>query len=184
MSMKEAFDIYFEKVGNAAVFLRKKPFNEKLRHTGLFLTDTLDSEGYAEWKPVLQDRPADFAKAESRLGFKISEQIKEYVSTYWFLYLDGHFVTETGIISLSLNMITQDTDIAELLSVYFNYEDTNCLSEHNLLLIGGFCCIEGDDGYLVMADNETGEVTAVQPVDKKAVHLSGSIEELLKKMEL
>lgn len=29
MSMKEAFDTYFEKAANAAIFLRKKPYIEK-----------------------------------------------------------------------------------------------------------------------------------------------------------
>ena len=52
MSMKEAFDTYFEKAANAVIFLRKMPYIEKLSHTGLYLNDTLDNESYAEWTPV------------------------------------------------------------------------------------------------------------------------------------
>lgn len=183
MSMKEAFDTYFEKTANAVIFLRKKPYIEKLSHTGLYLNGTLDNEDYAEWKPVLQDKPVDFAKAESALGFRVSEQIREYLSVYWFLPLDGHFDSELGTIGVTLDMLVPDTDISELLAINFNFEDTNYLNEHNWLKIGG-CSIDGDDGWLVMADNETDKVLAVQPVDRKSVHLADSIEELLIKMEL
>lgn len=183
MSVKEAFGIYFEKAANAVIFLRKKPYIEKLSHTQLYLPETLDNEGYAEWKPVFQDKPADFAAAESALGFRVSEQIREYLSTYWFLPLDGHFSSEFGIIGLSLDMLVPDTDIAELFAVNFNFEDTNYIKEHNWLKIG-VCSIDGDDGWLVMADNDTDEVLAVQPLDRKTVHLADSIEELLIKMEL
>ena len=173
MSMKEAFDTYFEKAANAVIFLRKMPYIEKLSHTGLYLNDTLDNESYAEWTPVLQDKPVDFAKAESILGFRVSEQIREYLSVYWFLPLDGHFDSELGTIGVTLHMLVPDTDISELLAINFNFEDTNYLNS-----------IDGDDGWLVMADNETDKVLAVQPVDRKSVHLADSIEELLIKMEL
>lgn len=184
MSVKEAFDIYFAKLKNSADFLRKAPYTEKLGLTGLFLPDTLDAEVYAEWRPVLQDRPVDFEKAEKELGFAISGQIREYVSAYWFLGLNGHFETESASAGLCLDMITPLTGVEELLTLRFNYEDTNYLKEHNLFMIGGFCCIGGDDGYLVMVNNETDEVTAVQPIEKKTVHLADSVEELLLKMEL
>lgn len=164
-------------------FSEKSRISKKLSHTGLYLNGTLDNEDYAEWEPVLQDKPVDFAKAESALGFRVSEQIREYLSVYWFLPLDGHFDSEFGTIGLSLDMLVPDTDISELLAINFNFEDTNYLNEHNWLKIGG-CSIDGDDGWLVMAVNETDEVLAVQPVDRKSVHLADSIEELLIKMEL
>lgn len=184
MSVKEAFDIYFEKRAKRIELLRKVPYNKNTCPPELILPESLDKDGYAEWIPKLQDKPVDFGKAEAELGFAVSPQIKEYVSSYWFLDLDGRFESEHGTVSLCLKMITPYTDIVKFLTEYFNYEDTNCPKEHDLLMIGSFCCINGDDGYLIMADNDTDEVTAVQPLDKRSVHLADSIEELLKKMDM
>ena len=59
MSMKEAFETFFEEMTqnylNELGVPPQAPCNEKRRPTGLFLLETKNSEGYAQWKPKLQD---------------------------------------------------------------------------------------------------------------------------------
>lgn len=38
-----------------------------------------------EWQLKLQTEPIDFKAIEEELGFSVNPQIKEYLSTYWFL---------------------------------------------------------------------------------------------------
>ena len=42
-----------------------------------------------EWQLKLQTEPIDFKAIEEELGFSVNPQIKEYLSTYWFLPFEG-----------------------------------------------------------------------------------------------
>ncbi len=187
MSMKEAFETFFEEMKQNNIkelgIAPKAPCDEKRFPTGLFLLDTLDADGYAQWKPKLQDKTVSFSVIENELGFTIHPQIKLYVSTYWFLQLEGNIETECGLVRLGLNAITPYTDIHALLPENFNSEETHYLSDHNYFLIGTYCMINGNDSYLVEVNNDTGEVTAVEVMDKRSVRLAGSIEKLLLNMK-
>ena len=85
MSIKEAFDIFFEEMTQNYLKEWGVPpqalCNEKRRPTGLFLLETKNSVGYAQWKPRLQEKTMSFNNVESKLGFAIHPQIKEYFST-------------------------------------------------------------------------------------------------------
>ena len=45
-------------------------------------------------------------------------------------------------------------------------------------MIGDFCCIDGNDSYMVHINNDTGEV-----FDKISIKIANSIEELLGEMK-
>lgn len=72
MSMKEAFDAFFEEMTQN--YIREwgeppqAPCNEKRRPTGLFLLETLNDEGYAQWKPRLQENTFAFEKLRKLLA--------------------------------------------------------------------------------------------------------------------
>lgn len=66
---------------------------------------------------------------------------------------------------------------------FFDKKEFHYLNCGNYFLIGGFCCIEGNDSYLVHVNNDTGEVFAVQNFDKISIKIADSIEELLRKMK-
>ena len=187
MSMKEAFDIFFEEMTQN--YLKKKgvppkaPCNEDKYPTGLFLMDTLDENGYAQWKPKLQENAVSFENIEKELGFKIHPQIKEYLSTYWFLALDGRLQTQKNKIVLRLNGLTPYNDLNERIVSGFDNEQSHYLSDHKYFLIGTYCMIDGNDSYLIHVNNDTGEVTAVEVMDKISITLANSIEELLMNMK-
>lgn len=187
MSMKEAFDTFFEEMTqnylNEWGVLPQAPCNEKSRPTGLFLLETLNDKGYAQWKPRLQEKPISFDAVEKELGFSIHPQIKAFLSIYWFLALDGIIQTSRGEAELRLNGLTPYSDLEERIISDFDNEETHYLHNHKYFLIGTFCSIGGNDSYLVQVNNDTGEVTAVEVMDKRSVHIADSIEELLCNMK-
>ena len=149
MSMKEAFETFFEEMTQNNI--KKKgvpptaPCNEEKFPTGLFLLETLDENGYAQWKPKLQ--------------------------------------TENESVVLKLNPLTPYTNLTEYIKSGFDNEETHYLSDSRYFLLGSYCMIDGVDSYLVQVNNETGEVTAVEVMDKRSIHLADSIEELLCNMK-
>lgn len=187
MSMKEAFETFFEEMTQNNLKKKgmppKAPCNEEKFPTGLFLLETLDDEGYAQWKPKLQENPVSFEIVEKELGFTIHPQIKDYLSTYWFLALDGRLQTSREKVILRLNGLNPYIDLNELIKSAFNNEETHYMSDHKYFLIGTYCMIDGNDSYLVQVNNDTGEVTAVDVKDKISIKLADSIEELLKNMK-
>ena len=187
MSMKEAFETFFEKMTQNNIKKKgvppKAPCNEDRFPTGLFLLDTLDENGYAQWKPKLQEKAVSFTSIEMELEFSIHPQIKEFLSIYWFLALDGIIQTSSGEAELRLTGLTQYSDLDKRIKSSFNNEETHYLHDHKYFLIGTFCSIGGDDSFLVHVNNDTGEVTAVEVMDKISVKLADSIEELLLNMK-
>lgn len=187
MSMKEAFDTFFEEMTQNYIKERgvppKAPCDESFRPTGLFLLDTLDNKGYAQWKPRLQDKIFSFDNVEKELGFSIHTQIKEFLSTYYFLSLDGKIQSSRGKVTLRLNGITPYTVLDRLIIYNFDSEETHFMHDCKYFLIGTYCMIGGNDSYLVQVNNDTGEVTAVDVMDRISVKLADSIEELLFNMK-
>ena len=187
MSMKEAFNAFFEEMTQNNI--KKKgvpptaPCNEEKFPTGLFLLETLDENGYAQWKPKLQEEPVSFDSIENEIGFTIHPQIKAFLSTYWFLALNARLQTENESVVLKLNPLTPYTNLTEYIKSGFDNEETHYLSDSRYFLLGSYCMIDGVDSYLVQVNNETGEVTAVEVMDKRLIHLADSIEELLYNMK-
>ena len=91
MSMKEAFDIFFDEMTNNYIRERgKSPYaycDEANRPTGLFLMETLDDRGYAQWKPKLQEHPVSFDSIEDRLSV---------LSVFPFIHKSRHIFLHIG----------------------------------------------------------------------------------------
>ena len=143
---------------------------------------TVNGEKDLEWQPKLQTEPIDFKPLEEELGFSINPQIKEYLSTYWFLPLEGSTDTVEQLV-LDEVLPKPQQKFLEDVKFFFNKKELHYMSEGEYFLIGGFCMIERDDSYLVHVDNDTGEVFAVQNFDKVSIKIADSIEDLLKKMK-
>ncbi|MDE5792224.1 MAG: SecY-interacting protein Syd [Oscillospiraceae bacterium] len=187
MSMKKAFDTFFEEMTQNCINNKRIPFKapyiESNYPTGLFLLHTLDDEVYAQWKPKLQDKIVSFDNIEKELGFSIHAQIKAFLSTYWFLALEGILQNSRGKVHLRLDGITPYVVLDTLIRSNFDNEETHFLHDHKYFLIGTYCMINGNDSYLVQVNNDTGEVTAVDVMEKISVKLADSIEELLINMK-
>ena len=105
------------------------------------------------------------------------------MSTYWFLALDGIIQTSRGEAELRLNGLTPYSNLGKHIIFDFDNKETHYLHNQKYFLIGTFCSIGGNDSYLVQVNNDTGEVTAVDVMNKRSVHLADSIEELLCNMK-
>ena len=187
MSMKEAFDTFFEEMDRSTIealgHRPSIPYLEGYVLKDLILLDTLDSHGYAEWRPELQKESVSFDDVEEKLGFAIHPQIKEFCSTYWFRKLEGVIETAEGKIYFSLDQILPSFDLKEIMFDGFKHCGSHYLKDHKYFLIGSFCNVCGIDSYLVFVNNDTCEVTAVHAGDKKSIKLADSIEELLFNMK-
>lgn len=160
MTMREAFEIYFNKLdisyqeryGTHPRVVYRSECDKK----GIYIEGTQDDRGYAQWKPVLQDETVDFEDLENELGFTIHPHIKQYFTTYWFMQLAGN----RGEDHFFLTRIEPNTEIKELIR--------ECYEKGNIdyMKPGVFCAIgdaeiEGNQDCGLYVNNDTGEVIYV-----------------------
>jgi len=85
MGMKEAFEVFFEEMDRNSMEKFSEPprvpYMEGIVSKELLLLDTLSKDGYAVWRPRLQEDKIYFEKIEEELGFTIHPQIKEFLNT-------------------------------------------------------------------------------------------------------
>ena len=183
MSMKEAFDTFFEEMDrNSMKALGTLP-TVPCREGALILPETCDRYGYSVWRPQLQTETFSFDDIEKELGFKVHSQLKEYLTTYWFWRLRSRIKIDGHDIRLSFDSILPGTDINEWLRCMKSDRQTHYLKDHVYFLLGTYCKVDKVDSYLVEFNNDTGEVTAVNVGAHISIKLADSIEELLKTMK-
>lgn len=136
-----------------------------------------DRDGYYQWKPQKQMTSIDFASIEFKLGFSIHKDIKEFVSSYFYFMLGG-------------DMNEKNFDIYPLLPtasiekyVMDGFEKESYAGDYDFILKGQFfrlggACIGGDDSYILEINNETGEVLAVEYMDKRHEKFADSLYHL------
>ena len=183
MSMKEAFETFFEEMDRNSMKVRGKLPTIPLNEGALILPETCDEYGYSVWRPQLQTEQVSFVEIEKEFGFEIHSQLKEYLTTYWFRTLFSRMEIEGHDIRPTLDAILPGTDFNEWLRCMKSSGETHYLRDHVYFLLGTYCAVDQFDNYLVEFNNDTGEVTAVGVSDRVSIRLAGSIEELLKTMK-
>lgn len=81
------------------------------------------------------------------------------------------------------NLFFQHIDFLQYIGYRFNNEDFSYLGNNDFIMIGSSVQIGPIDSYLLEVNNNTGEVFAIEVMDKRSVKLVDSIEELLVNME-
>lgn len=160
MEMREAFETYFiklkasykKKYGTYPRVVYRRECDKK----GIYIAETLNSTGYAEWQPVLQDEPIMFDDLEKELGFKIHSDIKQYFTTYWFMQLAG----KRGENHFFLQKIEPNTDIKVLVKNCFKKGDIEYMKPGRFCAIGD-ADIDGNQDCGLYVNNDTGEVICV-----------------------
>lgn len=183
MSMEDSFEAFFERNNNSwkQVFGTYPQFAkaERFKTCGLYISEA-DKNNKAEWLPQKQKGSIDFADIETKIGFKINAQIKEYLTTFWFLPINS----STDIIEqFQLNPVLPNIDFKSDVISRFNKEVNHYLDVSEYFLIADFCCINGDDTYTLQVNNTTGNVVAVQVFDKRNIVVANSLIELLDNMK-
>lgn len=154
MSMKEAFDVYFEK---------RNRFYEKYKNVDLPVP----------MKPILQSTPVNFMEIENALGFKIHPSIKEFLSVYWFDKIEGFFKFHP----VELSGIMPGKEVFKNIEVGFLVGKDHYLKDNRYWYLGN------SDPYSIYVNNLTGEVTAVITYESKSKYLTDSVEVLVRNLE-
>lgn len=178
MNYVECFNDYFKKL---SVFSRKNygtlptvAYSENLNP--LLLTSKPDEDGEVEWIPTAQpDTNWDFI--ESRLGFSLSDDLRGFYGTYFFLTL-------SGVIN-NVYLYIYPNDGMGLLEdfIYRNYKDAQSVFPNTHLFLIGNAVIDGDDGYFIYVDNNTGTVFCYESDKNRRVDLEFSLFEIINNME-
>ncbi len=136
-----------------------------------------DRDGYYQWKPQEQITSVDFASIEARLGFALHKDIKALVSSYFYFMLEG----DTDEKNFHINPLLPATNIEKY--VMDGFEKESYAGAYDFILKGHFfylggACIGGDDSFALEVNNETGEVLAVEYMDKRHEKFADSLYDL------
>lgn len=179
--VKEALEYYF--VADRVAYMQewgtlpKCPVRKEDANCPLIISEP-DYDGYYQWQPVPIESDIDFTGVEEKLGFKIHKDIKALLSSYYHFRLEGY----TKDYSIHIYGLLPRTDIERL--VIDRFEKESYAGGYQFILDGKFFhlgagCIGGDDSFVFEVDNTTGEVWAVEYMDKKAYKVALSIKQLL-----
>lgn len=177
--MKEAFDLYFKKqealfrkyFGSLPTVCYTDSLNKSL------LVSAPNADGEVEWQPRLQTAAVDWGKLESIIGFRIRDELKAYYGTYLFLSLDGkRDGVEMHFLPIGKNKTVEGSVRQNLSDALYTFPGTQTF------LLGG-ACIDGDDGYFIYFDNNTGQVYCYESDTKNRVELGSSLAEIIADME-
>ncbi|MBQ2803887.1 MAG: SecY-interacting protein Syd [Lachnospiraceae bacterium] len=178
--VKEAMDYFLTKHNIGYLYkwrtFPKCPIRKDIVDCGLVISEP-DRDGYYQWKPQKQTAPVDFADIEARLGFSLHKDIKALVSSHFYFALGG-------------DMDEKNFDIPPLLPitniekyVMDRFEKESYAGDYDFILKGHFfhlggACIGGDDAFVLEVNNETGEVLAVEYMDKRHEKFANSLYDL------
>ncbi|MBQ5990154.1 MAG: SecY-interacting protein Syd [Oscillospiraceae bacterium] len=151
--------------------------------TAVIRKETLDPEmivagpnksGWYQWKPKKITKKIDFEEVESKLGFKVHKEIKEFISSYYYYMIDG---SGKGYNFHRYGMTPYHSLEGSLISSF----DKGYGGSYRKFVDGqyfhlGSGCIKGDDSYIFEVDNITGEVYAVEYGDKTCIKVAPSLK--------
>ena len=90
-SVKDAMEYFFAKNTIGALkkwrSYPKCPIRKDIVNCGLVISEP-DRDGYYQWQPVEHINPVDFASIESKLGFSLHQDLKTFVSSYYYFMLE------------------------------------------------------------------------------------------------
>lgn len=136
-----------------------------------------DRDGYYQWKPQEQMASIDFASIEAKLGFSIHKDIKKFISSYFYFMLEGDMDEKNFHIYPLLPTANIEKYVMD------GFEKESYAGDYDFILKGQFfqlggACIGGDDSYILEVNNETGEVLAVEYMDKRHEKFVDSLYDL------
>lgn len=179
-SVKDAMEYFFSK--NTIGYLKKWrsypkcPVRKDIVNCGLVISEP-DRDGYYQWKPVEQTAPVDFTNIESKLGFSLHQDIKAFVTSYYYFMLSAD-IEDAGI---NIYPFLPTTNVEKY--VIDSFEKESYAGDYDFILNGQFfqlggACIGGDDSFILEVNNENGEVLAVEYMDKRHVKIANSLYDL------
>ena len=178
--VKEAMEYFLIKYNIGYLYkwrtFPKCPIRKDMVDCGLVIS-VPDRDGYYQWKPQEQTTPIDFTGIEAKLGFSIHKDIKALVSSYFYFMLEGDMDEKNFNIYPLLPTANMEKYVLD------GFEKESYAGDYDYILKGQFfqlggACIDGDDAFILEVNNETGEVLAVEYMDKKHEKFADSLYDL------
>ncbi len=110
--MKEAIKEYFEKLKEYPDYYKNEDFSE--------VCDEIKSRFRNGIIPIERNVKTDIALFEKEFGYRLPDEIADYINTYWHPYISGYLSASECIVLFSVLKRTGDTENDIL---YYN----NCL---------------------------------------------------------
>ena len=178
MDYVECFDNYFNKL---TLFSRKSygtlptvTYSKKLNP--LLLISEPDEDGEVEWNPIPQSNN-NWDLIEERWGFSLSNDLRGFYGTYYFLTLSG------VIDNVYVYFYSNDGSVLLEDFIYKNYQDAQSVFPNSNIFLIGNAVIDGDDGYFIYVENNTGAVFCYEADRMRRVDLRYSLFEIIDGME-
>ncbi len=179
-SVKDAMEFFLAE--NTIGYLKKwrsypkSPIRKDIVNCGLVISEP-DRDGYYQWKPMEHNTAVDFAGVEAELGFRLHPDIKAFVTSFYYFRLDANIEGA----NIDIHPFLPITPTEKL--VIDRFEKESYAGDYEFILKGQFyqlgsACIDGDDSFILEVNNETGEVLAVEYMDKTHVKLADSLYDL------
>ena len=179
MEMREAFDNYFAKLWR---FSEKQygtnptvAYTENLNKALLVSIPNEDDE--VEWRPIKQTEHIGWNAIEGRLAVKISEELKAYFGTYFFLTLSGVY----NQAFLNFYPIAGVLPVDDL--VHRAYSDSRAVFPGSETFLIGNAVIDDDDSFFIYYDNAVTSVFCFDSELGKRVEMKGSLSDIIGNME-
>lgn len=179
-SIKDAMEYFLAKL--TIGFLKKWrtfpkcPVRGDAVNCGLVISQP-DRDGYYQWKPMEVITPVDFTSMETELGFTIHQDIKAFVSSYCYFMLGA----DIGDADINIYPFLPTMNVEKY--ILDSFEKESYAGDYEFILDGQFFqlgggCIDGDDSFIIEVNNKTGEVLAVEYMDKRHVKIADSLYDL------
>lgn len=176
--IKEAIEKYFKKLD--ALCLKKRNIHPMMPYVESMpkwmYSGNRNSSNYIEWKLVKNNDLIDFEQIENRIHIKLHKDLKEYFGSYYFLKMEG----EINGKKIEFTPITPLVDIATFLFERHKIAKQQQRDENKIDL--GFAEVDGADSYLLLFNNDTGEVEILDPENKKDEVIAKSLYDLISNM--
>jgi len=152
------------------------PYSERW-NKNLFVGEP-NASNWIRWQPIAQDKAVDWKQLENNIGFELRNELKDYFSSYYFFRIE----TTIGNIMIDLRKISSFEEATKNVLLWSNNAKMAFPERHCIEI--GTATIEGDDGYYIFVDNDTGKVFCQEFDTMNKVEIADSINNLFEKMKV
>ncbi len=192
MTVKEAFDAFFERFIRYNMekngHLPQAVYVKATDAEGMYISGSINEEGYAQWQPVPQKNAPDLSEMQEKLGFEINEQILQFFTSYFFIGISGRFGGWTcyieGIrpncdLSAVVRKSAENGDAGYMNGNYF------CIGDAESESYGyGALYVNNDDTSVIAVDwDSIYDCGKEKPFSEFSTVVAGSLAELLSMLE-
>lgn len=176
MTMKEAFETYFEKLNNVwkdGIGCYPMISEDEKNNKDLIISEP-DEDGEVEWQPQLQKNEINFS---SIINFDLCEELKGFYNTYSFFSLRGKIAN----VRLYFDPVNAIETVEDTIKKAF--ENGQYYYPNSQIFVLGVASIDEDDNYILFFDNKTGRLFCYEGDTKKEITISDSLAKTISLME-